>query len=166
MLPASADSISTKWVTSSDGSASSNKPTRGTGLGTAIEQVTRQQYDDQGWVTLRATEDGTDGTILARHYTVQETNRTLQFPYRDTSTNKPLLPIQVSAFDDGVTVTEQYAVDPARTAQSGGVPTGLSSGTNQSHYLRWTRRTYDAAGRVTKTISNYIDTAIWGWARS
>ena len=61
---------------------------------------------------------------------------TLQFPYWDTSTNKPLLPIQVTAFDDSGMVTEQYAVDPARTAQTSGVPTGLSSGTDQSHYLQ------------------------------
>ena len=47
-LPSSADSNSTKWVTSSDGSASSNKPTRGAGLPTAVEQVTRQEFDDQG----------------------------------------------------------------------------------------------------------------------
>ncbi len=49
-----------------------------------------------------ATEDGTDGTILARHYTVYETNRHLQFPYWDTIDQQAaLLPIEVTAFDDG-----------------------------------------------------------------
>ena len=47
-LPSSADSNSTKWITSSDASASSNKPTRGEGLPTAIEHVARQEYDESG----------------------------------------------------------------------------------------------------------------------
>ena len=100
-LPSSADSNSTKWVTSSDGSASSNKPTRGGGLPTAIEQVTRQEFDSQGRAGARGERRRHDGTILARHYTVYETNRHLQFPYWDTSTNKPLLPIEATVFDDG-----------------------------------------------------------------
>ncbi|MHB9081934.1 MAG: DUF6531 domain-containing protein, partial [Pirellulaceae bacterium] len=151
-LPASADINTTKWVDSSNGSASSNKPTRGGGLPTPIEHVTRQEYDDQGRVLLRSEEDGTDGSILARHYSVHETNRQLQFAYWDTTTNKPLLPIEVTAFDDGGRVTDQYAVDPARTAQTSGVPTGLSAGTDQSHYLRWTRQQFDdVSGEVTGT---------------
>ena len=151
-LPSSADSNSTKWVTSSDGSASSNKPTRGGSLPTAIEPVTRREFDDQARAVFECTEDGTDGTILARHYTVYQTTRHLRFPYWDTSNNRPLLPIEATAFDDGGTVTEQYAVDPARTAQSGGVPTGLSDGTDQTHYVRWTRQQYDAvSGELTAT---------------
>ena len=79
-LPTSADSNSTKWVTSSDGSASSNKPTRGGGLPTAVEQVTRHEFDSQGRLELTAREDGTNGTLLSRHYLVYETNRHLRFP--------------------------------------------------------------------------------------
>ncbi|MBM4050021.1 MAG: RHS repeat-associated core domain-containing protein, partial [Planctomycetes bacterium] len=151
-LPSSADNNSTKWVTSSDGSASSNKPTRGGGLPTAVEFVTAQEYDTQGRVELRLSEDGTDGTILERHYTVYETTRHLNFPYWDTSTNKPWLPIQVTAFDASGVVNEQYTVDPARTAQTSGNPTGLSSGTDQSHYFSWSRLQHDdVSGELLKT---------------
>ena len=115
-LPTSADNNATKWITSSIGSASSNKPTRGGGLPTALEHVTRQEFDDQGRLVLESEEDGTDGTILSRHYTVYETNRRLQFPFWDSTNNVPLLPIGVSAFDDSGQSTEAYAVDPARTA--------------------------------------------------
>ena len=44
-----------------------------------------------------------------------------------------------------------------RTAASGGKPTGLSAGTDQTHYVRWTRPVYDAVtGEVTATHS-YFD---------
>lgn len=62
------------------------------------------------------------------------------FRYWDSATNRPRLPIEVTRFDDSGQVTDLLAVDQARTAQSGGVPTGLTSGTDQTHYLRWTRR--------------------------
>jgi len=151
-LPTSADADSSKWVTSSDASASSNKPTRGGGLPTAIEQVTFREFDSQGRRELYAAEDGTDGTVLSRHYTVYETNRTLKFLYWDTSTNRPLLPIEVRQTDDAGGVIETYTVDPARTASSGGKPTGLSAGTDQSHYLSWTRFDRDdLTGNPTKT---------------
>ena len=150
-LPSSASGNTTKWVEPGDGSASSNYPSRGS-LPTAVKQITRREFDSQGRLVLTATEEASSGNILARHYIVYETLRLLQFPYWDTSTNKPLLPIEATVFDDGGTVTDQYAVDPARTAQSGGVPTGLSDGTDQSHYLRWTRQQYDAvSGELTAT---------------
>ena len=134
-LPSSADSNSTKWVTSSDGSASSNKPTRGGGLATAIEAVSFSEFDSRGREELSATEDGTDGTVLSRHYTVYQADKTLRFPYWNTSTNKPRLPIEVAKVDGGGLLRETYSVDPDRTASSGGKPTGLSDGTGQSHYL-------------------------------
>ena len=143
-LPASADNYSTKWVTSSDGSAGSNKPTRGGGLATALEAVSFSELDSRGRTELSAEEDGTDGTVLARHYTVYLADKTLRFPYWDTSTSKPRLPIDVTQYTAGGTVTEHYRVDPDRTAAAGGLPTGLSAGTNQSHYLGWTRYAYDA----------------------
>ena len=69
-------------------------------------------------------------------------------------TNKPRLPIEVTAFDDSGQVTDQYAVDPARTAQSGGVPTGLLADTNQTHYVRWTRQQQDdVTGELVATHS-------------
>ena len=68
-LPASADNNSTKWVTSSDGSASSNKPTRGGGLPAAVRADHRHEFDSQGRLVLTAAEEASTGNILARHYT-------------------------------------------------------------------------------------------------
>ena len=161
-LPASADNNESKWVEPDDGVPSSNQPSRGS-LPTAVEQVTRHEFDSQGRVVLTATEDGTDGTILARHYTVYEAHRLLQFPYWDTSTNRPLLPIEVTVYDNGGTVTDQYTVDPARTAQSGGVPTGLADGTNQSHYLRWSRSLYDEVSSELTATHVYHDIPASGY---
>ena len=137
--PARPTITATKWVEPRRRFRLEQQAHRAAACPRPCEQVTRHEFDSQGRLVLTATEEAQHGTILARHYTVYETNRLLQFPYWDTSTNKPLLPIEATVFDDGGTVTEQYAVDPARTAQSGGVPTGLSAGTDQSHYLRWTR---------------------------
>ncbi|MCU0960128.1 MAG: hypothetical protein MUF48_08470, partial [Pirellulaceae bacterium] len=73
------------------------------------------------------------------------------------------MPIEVSFFDDGGQVTDQMAVDPARAARSLGVPTGLSAGTDQTHYLRWMRQTDDpvtgelVAVRVDQDISSSGD---------
>ncbi len=144
-LPASADSNSTKWVTSSDGSASSNKPTRGGGLPTPVEQVTWHEFDSRTRKILTVSEDGILGTELARHYTVYETNRQLEFPYWDAGEDEPLLPIQVTIVDEGGTVTDQYSVDPVRAAASSHIPTGLAEGTDQSHYVSW-RRKYSRRG--------------------
>ena len=71
-----------------------------------------------------------------------ETNRHLQFPFWDGSDGfqQARLPIEVTAFDDSGQATDQYAVDRARTARSGGVPTGLLADTDQTHYVRWTRQ--------------------------
>jgi RHS repeat-associated protein len=89
---------------------------------------------------LAAMEDGTDGTVLSRHYSVYETNRELHFPYWDTSTNKPFLPIRAVAFDDGGNTVDTYEVDPDCTTASGGVPAGISA--TQDDYVRWTRYIY------------------------
>ena len=151
-LPSSADSNSTKWVTSSDASASSNAPTRGGGLPTAIQQVSRSEFDSQGRQTLSALEDGPNSTILSQHYTVYQTNLTLRFPYWNSGTNQPLLPIEAVAVDNSGKVTDPYAVDPARTAASGGVPTGLSRAR--------TRRT-TSAGRTRSTIVSPAKSRKW-----
>jgi RHS repeat-associated protein len=164
-LPSSADAAgnASKWVPSSNGSASSNKPTRGGGLPTALKQVEFNEFDLQARVELTATEDGTSGAILARHYSVYELNRHVRFPYWNTINNQPFLPIEVTVFDDAGTVTDQYAVDPTRTASSGGKPTGLSAGTDQTHYVRWTRPVYDAVtGEVTAT-HDYFDIPASGY---
>jgi hypothetical protein len=140
-------------VTSADGSASSNKPTRGAGLATAIEQVSFREYDSLGRGVLEGTEDGTDGTVLSRHYMVYEVNRTLEFRYWDTSTNKPLLPIQATIIDDGGKELETYTVDPDCATASGGVPTGIIA--TQDDYLSWARHMY---GEV---IGNHATTLVY-----
>ena len=154
-LPSSADSNSTKWVTSSSGSASSNAPTRGSGLPTALQQVIRTEFDSQARMTLGALEDGTTGAILQRHYAVFQANATLKFLCWDETTSLPLLPVEVTATNSAGMVTDEYAVDPARTATSSGVPTGLSSGTNQSHYVRWTHTSYDAFSGKVAAVDRY-----------
>ena len=117
--------------------------------------MTRIEFDSQARAALGSLEDGTAGTILQKHYAVYQTNATLQFPYWDDSTSRPLLPIQVTATNNAGMVTDQYAVDPARTAASSGVPTGLSSGTNQSHYVRWIHKSYDAFSGKLAAVDRY-----------
>ncbi|MBM4093532.1 MAG: hypothetical protein FJ276_29610 [Planctomycetes bacterium] len=74
------------------------------------------------------------------------------FPRHARPTNKPRLPIQATAFDASGVVNEQYTVHPDRTAQSSGKPTGLSSGTDQSQYLSWSRLQHDdVSGELLKT---------------
>jgi hypothetical protein len=48
-------------------------------------------------------------------------------------------------------------VDPDRTAQTSGVPTGLSSGTDQSHYVIWSRQTQDEVSGELLTAHVYHD---------
>ena len=93
---------------------------------------------------LRSEEDGTDGTILARHYTVYETNRHLQFPYWDTARTTPLLPIEVTAFDDSGQVDRSSTrwTRPARR-RAAACPPACREGTDQTHYVRWTRLEHD-----------------------
>ena len=154
-LPASADGNSTKWVTSSDGSAGSNKPTRGTGLPTARQQVNKSELDAQGRTVFSATEDGQTGTDLMKHYAVFETNRTLEFRYWQSGSNKPLLPINVTVTDDGGKSTESYTVDPNCVTVSGGVPTDISA--TQSDYLSWTRNTYNSVTGELISTDRYHD---------
>ena len=104
----------------------------GGSLPTAIEHVTRHEFDDQARRCSSARKTAPTARFSPGTTRVYQTTRQLQFPYWDTTNNRPLLPIEATVFDDGGTVTEQYAVDPARTAQSGGVPTGLSDGTDQT----------------------------------
>ena len=156
-MPSGATGNDTKWVSANDDGdgdtsyESTAKPTRSGSLPAALALVTTEEFDDQGRVTLRTDPLG------VKHFTVYEDNRTLSFSYWDTSSNKPLTPISATVTDDGGSVRESYSVDPDRTAQTSGVPTGLTSGTNQSHYLSWTRHYYDGTNGRLDHVDRYHD---------
>ena len=154
-LPSSADGNSTNWVTSSDSSASSNRPTRDGSLPAARQQVNKLEFDSLGRQVIATVEDGQTGTDLSKNYTVYEANRTLQFPFWQTSNSQPLQPIQATVVDAGETITDTYAVDPSCAASSGGVPTGLSSSTTQSDYRSWTHNNYDPVSGQRISIDRY-----------
>ena len=150
-LPSSADKNAAKWVASSAGLANSNKPTRSADLPKALQLANKSEFDDEGREVLAIIEDGQTGTDLAKHYTVYEPNRTFRFPFWDSSSNKPLLPVEATAFDNTGKITESYTLDPSCTSAANGVPTGLGLH-DQTNYVSWTRNNYDTAtGKRTST---------------
>ena len=158
--PSSAPTGSTgndsKWISfndDGDGNAtyeSTAKPTRGSSLPSVLALVTSHEFDTQGRESLT-----TDPRSI-KHFTVYEDNRTLRFPYWDATNNQPLLPIDVREVNDGNDVTVTYTVDPTRTAQTGGVPTGLS-GSTQSYYFSWIRYTYNSLNGQLQQVDRYHD---------
>lgn len=149
-LPTSADSNSTKWITSSTAGASTNKPTRSGSLSSVIAMVSYTEFDDQGRPikTVGETPSTSDEDDVT--HIVYEDTRTLVFPQWDSSSNQPAFPIVVNEDNGAGVMQKSYRVDPARTAQTGGVPTGLSAGTDQSHYVSLMTYQYDAiTGRST-----------------
>lgn len=62
----------------------------------------------------------------------------------------PSSPIEATVLDDAGELLESYQVMSSRA--NGSPPTGLSSGTNQTHYVAWTRRTISELGQL-----QYID---------
>ncbi len=141
-LPSTAASNPTKWITPTDGSASSNAPTRGAGLPTAIAAVSSSEYDDEGRVILSTAPGG------AQHRTVYQANRTIQYPFWNTIT--ATLPIEVTDYRDDGQVSQSFTLPGTKATSTGGVPTGLASFT-QADYLSWTKYFYDApSGRATQ----------------
>lgn len=120
-----------KWIDWTVGDADSNYPTRGGGLPTGLGLITKKEFDSQGRLNLETTPGG------SKHYTIYKSNATLRFPYWDTSTNKPILPIEVSYSTPYGVLSENFTVIPAQATHSSGVPTGYSGG--QNYYLSWTR---------------------------
>ncbi|NLE38825.1 MAG: hypothetical protein GX621_12445 [Pirellulaceae bacterium] len=103
-------------------------------------EILVHKFDDQGRVVLSVEPDG------ATHYTVYAENASgnalvLRFPHCDEY-GVPRLPIQVSEADAAGRPVQAYAVDPSRAATTGNVPTGLSAGTDQGHYVSWTKYAY------------------------
>jgi len=115
-------------------------------LPTALQIVTKQEYDDQGRPTL-ATDSGGN-----RHYTLYQTDKTLRFFYLNAS-GTPQLPVQVTVVVDGKN-TETYQVDPAKTTTASNLPTGTTA--VQADYVAWTKYLYDSfTGEMTETQQFY-----------
>ena len=122
---------------------------RNGGLPTPLEHVHKAEYDDLGRGTLQILPDG------SHHYTVYEANRTLFYPYWNSTTSKPEVAIRAVLTNGGGQVIERYTLDPDRTKSNGGIPTGLLTGTGQSHYLAWTKYTYDTVKGNLKYVDRY-----------
>lgn len=152
-LPASADSNSTKWITSSTDGASTNKPTRSGSLPTAIAMVTYSEFDDQGRTVKRVTATPSASDEDDVTYTVYEATRTLVFPQWDSASHESLLPIRVTEVDDAGVMQKSYTVQPDRVDLDGSnLPEGLLAGTTQAHYVTLTTYVYDpVTGQQTET---------------
>lgn len=136
-----------KWIAWTADGADSNYPTRGGGLPTGLGLITKIEYDDQARPVLAIDSRAT------KHFVLYHDNRILKYHSWDAANNRPFTPIDVTEFDDANNTTATYAVDPARTAQTGGVPTGLSAGTTQAHYVSWSRSFYNVLnGQHVKTL--------------
>lgn len=144
-LPASADSNSTMWITSSTDGASTNKPTRSGSLPTAISMVNYSEFDDQGRTVKRVTATPSTSDEDDVTYIVYEPTRTLVFPLWDNTSHESRLPIRVTEVDEAGVMLKSYAVQPDRVELDGSnLPEGLSAGTTQAHYVSLTTYQYDA----------------------
>jgi len=123
---------------------------RDTGLPTALELTTKIEYDQL------ARQVCTTDPGLGQHYTTYEKNRTLHFPY--WSGSAPLLPIQVTEFDDAGRVTQTYTVDPARATTS----KTLASGTTSSHYVTLTVNNYNDETGQLESVDRYHNISLPG----
>ncbi|MCA9077796.1 MAG: hypothetical protein KDA93_22405, partial [Planctomycetaceae bacterium] len=142
-----------EWEAWTTGSASTNKPTRGS-LPTALGLAKKTFFDDLGRQTHTEDPGG------AEHYMVYENTRTIRFPYWDSTNSKSLLPIQVSELaDDETQVGETYAVRASYTAisTSSSEPTGFSTEPGQSDFVSWTRYTYHDTTGSLSTVDQYHD---------
>ncbi len=143
-LPSSATGNDTKWVSANDDGDtnstydSSAKPSRGSGLPTALALVDTREFDDQGRIVKHTEASG------AEHHTVYETDRTIIFPYWDLSGDECGSSVQVTVYNDAGQETETFDVagDFSGISSANGVPNGFSTEPSQSDYTAWTKRTY------------------------
>jgi RHS repeat-associated protein len=148
------------WDSISVGGASSNEPTRGSSLPTALLLPTKTYYDGLGR-PIQVTDSGGNN-----HYVVYTPTQTIVFPYWNSSSSQCAVPIQmtnlmntggvanvVSHISDEIRVRANYTA----ISTSSGAPTGFSTAPSQSDYVAWTHYTYDPTnGRLTYT-DRYID---------
>jgi RHS repeat-associated protein len=145
-----------KWVSwndDGDGDSSYNsvaKPTRGSGLPTALALVTSHEYDALAREFLR-----TDAKSV-KHYTAYETSgvvdRIIHFPYWDASTSKSRLPVEVTELDVFNRVSAEYTLAPNTPTLSSGTPVALGSTLEAATPETLTRHIFDPlSGRRTET---------------
>ncbi|MEM7477703.1 MAG: RHS repeat-associated core domain-containing protein [Planctomycetota bacterium] len=142
------DGSSGEWDDWLVGDADGNKPTRDTSLPPKLAITSKQFFDDLGRMEKRQLADENPT------YTVYQNNRTIRFPYWDSTSNESLLPISVSSFDDGGTPTESFSLagDASTVTHSSNVPTGIGT-PSKSDYVFWTRYFHDEVnGRRVKTL--------------
>ena len=137
------------WDAVTVAGASSNAPTRGASLPSVLQLTRKAYFDAQGRCTQITDAAG------ASHYAVYTNSQTIQFPYWN-GTNQCALPAIITKFNSGGQVSDRIEVRASYTAfsTSSGAPTGFSTSPSQSDYVRWTRATYDAIGRLSY-VDNY-----------
>jgi RHS repeat-associated protein len=147
------------WDSWAVGGASSNAPTRGGSLPTALALATKGYFDSLGRRT-QVTDTGGNS-----HYQTYANLQTVLFPFWSSSTSQSLLPIQVTNLNSGAQISDRIGVRASYTAisTSSGVPTGFSTVPSQSDYVSWKHYTYDAnTGWLTYT-DRYIDSPSSGF---
>ena len=138
-----------KWDAWTVYGADDNKPTRGSGLASAIAQTTKTEYDSQGRPYKRIDAAGNE------HYTVYLSNRTIRFPYWDGTTSQ--MPMTITVTNDAGQITETYQAPAGLTqidTNAQGEPTDFGSDPSQGVYVSWTRMFYDnTTGQLVKTLN-------------
>jgi len=158
-MPGSSTGNDTKWDPSTqdgDGNGtydSSGIPTRSGAISTPLALVSTTEFDSEGRTTLRTDAAG------AKHYTVYEINRILQFPYWDSTNSKCLMPIGLTVLCDCGQVDERISVkgDYGSISTASSAPTGFSTQPGQSDYVSWTRYDYDDLSNKLSMIDTYHD---------
>ena len=148
----SPDVSATDWVIVTSGGADTIQPTRGTQLATALNFKSKTYYDDQGRSTKSIDQAGNE------HFTVYEEDRTIRFPFWDSSTSKCQAPIQVTEIKDGQ-VYKTYAVklSYSNISVTSSEPTGFSTEPTQADYVSLTKYTYDELDGRQLYVDNYHD---------
>ncbi|QDU44544.1 tRNA3(Ser)-specific nuclease WapA precursor [Symmachiella dynata] len=142
------------WSAWAVGGADTNKPSRDSGLPTALGLVEKTYYDDQGRMTQTIDRNG------AEHFTVYEDDRTIRFRQWDSGGNETLMPILITQFNKGGQVEQSISVKAGYASIStatSGAPTGFSVEPSQSDYVRWTRNTYDDDNGRLRYVDRYHD---------
>lgn len=145
--------VDVQWDAWTIGSANTNKPTRDSGLPTALQLVNKTGYDQIGRPTKTIDVGG------ATHYTAYANKQTIRFPYWSSGSSTTLLPIVVTVQNDGVQVSEQYEVKAGygsiSTDMTSGAPVGFSSTVSIDDYVAWTRMTRDDVNGRLKYTDRY-----------
>ena len=158
--PSSAD---VKWDAWTAMGASTNLPTRGSGLPTGLGLVSKQEFDALGRASASIDPGG------AKHFTLYNGVAILyegnvvgyelfmyRFPYWDATVDKPLLPVQVTSFNDGGEVIESYELASSVATAASDLPTGVGTPT-LANYVSWTRHFYNKVNGQLVKVLRYHD---------